>query len=181
MRYTTIIDLSEFPLLYKSPGIRLVYLHLALRSGYRDDDRDLLQISIRTLARETGLTIAAARHALLQLEKFELIKRCGPMWQVKKFVIEKQITRRAQTKNQEREQAAAQIREQERQRREKQQAEYDKQRAALEAQGKTSFMVYYEEQLEQAKQGDPTAIQFVTNEKKTYEAHAQQVRNRTKI
>lgn len=180
MRYTTIIDLTEFPALYRSPGVRLVYLHLVLKSGYHDDDRDLTNLSIRSIARETGLTIAAARHALAQLEKFELIRRTGSLWQVKKFVIERTITRRAQTKQQERKQAADQIREQEQAKRAKQQAAYDKMRAELEAQGKTSYMVYYEQQEELARRGDPNAILFVNSERKAYEEHKRQVQARNK-
>lgn len=50
MRYTTIVDISEYASLYRNHNARLVYLHLALRSGYHDNDRDLIDVSVRRLA-----------------------------------------------------------------------------------------------------------------------------------
>ena len=171
MRYTTIIDISEYPTLYRNLNIRLVYLHLCLASGYHDDDRDLYQGSIRTLARQTGLTIAAVRHALDQLLKASMVVRQGPLWQVRKFVIERSITPRAKSRKQEQRQQALDLEDQERQAREQERQAYEKQAAQLRAQGKTPFMVYYEQQLVLANQGDPNAIQIVKSNEKMYLEH----------
>lgn len=177
MRYTTIIDISEYPSLYRNLNIRLVYLHLCLASGYHDDDRDLYQGSIRTLARQTGLTIATVRHALDQLLKASMVVRQGPLWQVRKYVIERPITPRAKSRKQEQRQQALDIQEQERQAREQERQAYEQQAAKLRAQGKTSYMVYYEQQVQLAKAGDPNAISFIKSKanEQMYKYHAAQV------
>lgn len=175
MRYTTIIDISEYPSLYRNLNIRLVYLHLCLASGYHDDDRDLYQGSIRTLARQTGLTIAAVRHALDQLLKASMVVRQGPLWQVRKFVIERPITPRAKSRKQEQRQQALDMQEQERLARDQERQAYEAKAAELRARGKTSFMVYYEQQMELARAGDPNAISFVKSNETMYKQHAAQV------
>lgn len=106
MRYTTIIDITEYPGLYTNANCRLVYLHLVLRSGYHDDDRDMIKISLRRLAMVTGITVAATRHALAQLAKSGLITRTVSGWQVKKFVMTEEPTKRAKTKREMAEQLA---------------------------------------------------------------------------
>ena len=73
MRYTTIIDISEIQPIYRNVNARLVYLHLVLKSGYHDNDRDLVSISLRRIAAEVGLTLSATRHAISQLEKAQLL------------------------------------------------------------------------------------------------------------
>ena len=77
MRYTTIIDISQMGEIYRNQNVRLIYLHLALRSGYHDDDRDLTDISLRRLSMEAGLTVSATRHAIRILTKAGLLKRQG--------------------------------------------------------------------------------------------------------
>lgn len=171
MRYTTIIDLSEYPSLYKSESVRLVYLHLVLRSGYHDHDRDLCQISIRRLEMETGLTLSAVRCALSRLTAAQLIERQGQLWKVKKFLVDQPITPRAKTekklKQQEVDTETERIRE-ERNR----QAELTAERRKRERQqGKTSYMIYYEQMQEKAKAGDPEAIDFVRVNAETYKMH----------
>lgn len=94
MRYTTIIDLREWPILYRSPSVRLVHLHLALSSGYHADDRDKSPQSLRQLAAETGLTLSAIRHGLKQLEKAGLISTNNGERIVTKFVMPKEIPAR---------------------------------------------------------------------------------------
>lgn len=111
MRYTTIIDISELPTIYRNTNARLVYLHLVLKSGYHDNDRDLVALSLRRIAAEVGLTLSATRYAILQLEKVQLLNRQGPVWFVKKFVLEKSITPRAKSEKKLKE---AEIRERER-------------------------------------------------------------------
>lgn len=99
MRYTTVIDISELPI-YKNPNARLIYLHLALKSGWHDDDRDQIKTSIRRIAMEAGLTVSATRHALAQLERDKLLTRTGDTWIVKKWIIQEIPTPRTQQKAQ---------------------------------------------------------------------------------
>lgn len=87
MRYTTVIDISEFPQIYRNMNARVLYLHMALKSGYHDADRDLLEISIRRLAMDAGLTVSATRHALATLEKDKLVTREGEKWRILKWVV----------------------------------------------------------------------------------------------
>lgn len=126
MRYTTVIDLSELPEVYRSASARLVYLHLALKAGYHDNDRDRASVSIRRLAMDVGVTVSAARHAIRQLERAGLLKRDGSVIVVKKWVEEQTITTRARTKREMQEQ----IRTLERQR---QQAELERKSQEREA------------------------------------------------
>lgn len=100
MRYTTIIDISEQAGVYRNKNARLIYLHLALKSGYHDDDRDEITISIRALAAAAGCTFSATRHALAQLEAAQLIARRGDQIIVKKWVLTREITSRTQATEQ---------------------------------------------------------------------------------
>ena len=88
MRYTTIIDISEIPSVYRNRNARIVYLHLALKSGYHDDDRDLIEISIRRLADASGLSVSATRHALRKLSEAGLITKQDNKMAVKKWIIQ---------------------------------------------------------------------------------------------
>ena len=160
MRYTTIIDISEFPSLYKNPNVRLVYLHLVLKCGYHDDDRDLYGVSIRRLSFEVGLTISATRHALQQLESSGMIRRQGPMLQIRKWVYERPITSRPKSAEKARIQEVTNDIDRERQQRERDERAAAKKREELRQQGKTSFMVYYESQLQKAEHGDPEAADY---------------------
>lgn len=104
MRYTTVIDISELSEIYKNPTARLIYLHLSLKAGYHDADRDLVKLSIRRLSADVGVTVSATRHALHQLERSGLLTREGELWRVKKWLEEQQITTRAKTKREMQEQ-----------------------------------------------------------------------------
>ena len=86
MRYTTVIDITDFPQIYRNIHARLVYIHIALKAGYHDDDRDVCRLSIRNLAADVGITVSATRNALLQLEKSGLISKSSDCWIVKKWV-----------------------------------------------------------------------------------------------
>lgn len=86
MRYTTIIDISEIQEVYRNQNARLVYLHLALKAGYHDEDRDVLKTSIRTTAWKVGLTVSATRHALAVLERAGLLRRTQTGWTVTKWI-----------------------------------------------------------------------------------------------
>lgn len=96
MRYTTIIDLSEFAAIYRNANCRLLYLHMAIKSGYHDEDRDILRCSIRALAADSGLSVAAVRHALKMLEREKLVTRIDGGWRVLKWVVAAQPTPRVQ-------------------------------------------------------------------------------------
>lgn len=100
MRYTTVIDISEIPAVYRSINARLLYLHMALKAGYHDDDRDLLDASIRQLARDTGLTVSSTRCALVNLQTAKLIERQGARWKVTKWLIQEMPTPRPKTAKQ---------------------------------------------------------------------------------
>lgn len=104
MRYTTVIDISEIPELYRNQTVRLVYLHLVLKSGYHDVDRDIAKLSIRRLAMEADVTVSACRHALHVLEKAGLLTNDSAGRRVKKFVEEQVVTKRARTKREMQEQ-----------------------------------------------------------------------------
>lgn len=180
MRYTTIIDIREYPALYRNPATRLVYLHLVLVAGYHDHDRDLASTSVRRLAKEVGVTISAVRHALDLLIKYQLLVKEGPLYKVRKFVVQSPITKRAQTARQ---MKAAEVRAQEevdRELRHQERARQEEQRRQLRSQGKTSFMLWYEEMMKQAAQGNPEAIEAVRTNKDTYAQHAAAVLADTK-
>lgn len=94
MRYTTMIDLSEYPRLYRNQNVRLVYLHLCLISGYHDDDRDQVHSSIRSIAADVGLTVSAVRNALLVLRKAGLLNSANGKTTVRKWVSPVVISKR---------------------------------------------------------------------------------------
>lgn len=98
MRYTTIIDIRDHPQIWNNPNITRAYLYLCLSSGYHDTDRDVVHVSVRGLAALTGLSVAASRHALQQLQKAGLITRHGDAWKVTKFVITEAPATRPKTK-----------------------------------------------------------------------------------
>lgn len=90
MRYTTVIDISEFPVVYRNMNARALYLHMALKSGWHDENRDQLAVSIRQLAAGVGLTVSATRHALAVLAKAQLIRadKEKKVWHVKKWHLD---------------------------------------------------------------------------------------------
>lgn len=171
MRYTTVIDISEYPAIYKNHNARLVYLHMALKSGYHDTDRDLIDISIRRLAMAVGLTVSATRHALAQLERAQLVTKQGPVYKVKKWIIQEPITSRPKTARQQQAIEAEAARRIEQEKRAREEAIERERREQLDVQGKTSFMVYYESLQEKAMQGDLEAIRLVEKHKAAYAKH----------
>lgn len=181
MRYTTLIDISEIPIIYRNQNTRLVYLHLALKAGYHDNDRDLTDISLRRLAGEVGLTLSATRHALAILQKFQLIAKDGTLWRVKKFVLEQPITTRPKSEKKRKEQEAEQMKKAaEIEQKEREQEERRKEKE-LRKSGKTSFMVYYEEMEAAAAQGDPVALDIVRRNKKFYEMQVEKMKNQASV
>lgn len=172
MRYTTLIDISELPSVYRNINARLLYLHMALRAGYHDDDRDVLDTSIRILAAQTGLTISAVRHALHVLEGAQLIRKEGSAWIIKKWLpMHTTSPRPRATQNQ---LDAAQDEAKLRARQERKEELERLRREEVKAAGKTEFMLYYEGLQEKAQAGDPEAIKLVARHRATYEAHLKQ-------
>lgn len=178
MRYTTIIDITEFPQVFNNQNACRLYLYMCLKAGYHDNDRDLLDISIRRLALQANLSLSATRHALAVLERHHLLTRIGTVFQITKWVQAQEISSRPKTVRQQKaiDAAAARARDQE----EKERAEaVDKQRRlALQSQGKTSFMLYYESKLAAAEAGDEEARKIVEKNKATYEEHKQEIQKK---
>ena len=130
MRYTTIIDITEIPEVWRNQNIRNLYLYMVLRSGYHDDDRDILRKSVRNLAADTGITVSAVRHGLLVLQRHGLlVPAAESIYKVTKFVLETKPTKRARTAEQQQNQDRAReraIANEERERRQEQErATYD--------------------------------------------------------
>lgn len=98
MRYTTVIDLREYPQAYKSDSVRLLYLHLSLQAGYHEEDRDIVSTSIRRLALGAGLTVSATRHALHVLQSIGLLKRTSRGLLVTKWVASETVAVRPSAK-----------------------------------------------------------------------------------
>lgn len=172
MRYTTIIDISEVPSVYRNNNARLLYIHMALKAGYHDDDRDVLETSIRILAAQTGLTISAVRHALHVLEAVQLIKREGSAWIIKKWLPMQTTSPRPKVSQKQLD--AAQDEANLRARQERKEELERLRREEVKAAGKTEFMIYFEGLEEKAKLGDPEAIKLVARHRATYEAHLKQ-------
>lgn len=171
MRYTTIIDISENRTLYSNHNARLVYLHLALKSGYHDSDRDLYDVSIRELAWQVGITVSACRHSLRLLEKAGMIQREGLLFRVKKWLIEDTVTPRPKT---EKAKKAMDIKAENKAREAAMEEQREKERVTVQLMhdsGKTPFMVWYEEQIRKAENGDSDAEKSLARHKATYEAH----------
>lgn len=99
MRYTTVIDISDMPEVYRNQAARLLYIHMALCAGYHDDDRDLVRQSLRVMAVRAGLTLSAVRHALGLLQRAGLVSREGEAWRVKKWFVDTPPTPRRQPKD----------------------------------------------------------------------------------
>lgn len=168
MRYTTIIDISEFPTLYRNVNVRLVYLHLVLRAGYHDEDRDILQTSFRTLAADTALTVSACRHAVATLEAAGMIERKDRLWRVKKWIAESAISKRRKpkTENQEAQERARMMATEARER--------ERQDMEQKHHGKTSWMLLFEMKQQKAEQGDPEAVQWCRKNRAQYEEQLRQ-------
>lgn len=168
MRYTTVIDISEFPTIYRNLNARLLYLHLVLMAGYHDDDRDICDISIRRLADASGLTLSATRHALHILERAALISYQGNLILVKKFVQERTISKRSKSKKDEQQAMLLKAREEQQKALEKQIAERNLEEKRLKEKGVTSFIVFFEKRYQDYLNGDATAVASIRRNKKMY-------------
>lgn len=170
MRYTTIIDLSEYTSLYRNHNVRLVYLHMVLKSGWHDEDRDILDMSIRALAQGVGLSISSVRHALRQLEKSQLIVRQGNVWSVRKWVLQETPTPRPRSMKGKKQIDVSERRAAEQTQLDSQLEQMRIEREQMHAAGKSSFMLYYEALQKKAAAGDVDAQELVARHRATYEA-----------
>lgn len=175
MRYTTVIDISEIPAIYRSQNARLTYVHLALRCGYHDTDRDIADVSVRRLALEVGVSVSAVRHALHLLERFKLIEKQGNVWMVKKWIQPETITPRKQAEKALKQAERAKEREKERQSMDSQRAREDEERAAMERQHLSHFIVYYESLYERVAAGDVQAPKLLVRHRAMYLSECERV------
>ena len=170
MRYTTIIDMTSTPELYKCVNARLVYLHLCLISGYHDYDRDIAHIGLRTLAAQVGITFSAVRHAIMLLERYHYIERSPLGWKVTKWLPSEQPTPRPKKAPKKESVSISAEREQSNLERERVADLQRQERERLHSQGKTSYMLFYESRLEQANNGDLEAAAWCEHNRKIYES-----------
>lgn len=166
MRYTTIIDITEDRNLYRNLNVRLVYLHLVLIAGYHDDDRDLVDISIRRLALDVGITVSAVRHALKVLERSSLITMEDSQIIVKKWLPEKNISRRPRNARERSEQAIIEERQRQAERDQREREEKQRQAEIDKATGKGSLERHIERLEREAAAGDESAIQALKRHRK---------------
>lgn len=94
MRYTTVIDISDLSAVWRSMNARQLYFFMALRAGWHNEDRDIVDLSIRALASDSGLTVSATRCALALLQKNKLIEKVGSGWKVLKWICQEPPTPR---------------------------------------------------------------------------------------
>lgn len=160
MRYTTLIDISEYRQLYANQNVRLVYLHLVLRSGYHDHDRDLVKISIRSLSADVGISVSATRNALNMLLKWQMIKRVNDMWAVRKWCYEQPISTRAKTQREAKKEAQQRAAVEERER-QSQMAELDRKQRKAEQADRDKYQDFVKEMVRKSKMGDPAAMAWV--------------------
>lgn len=111
MRYTTIIDVTQCPEIYRNINARLTYLHMVLTCGYHDNDKGLVRKSVRQLAAETGITKSAVENALRALKKFDLVRKNRGRLYVRTWAPEQPITKPKRRAQDIRDQAIAQERE----------------------------------------------------------------------
>lgn len=172
MRYTTIIDIREFPQIYRNDHVKLVYLHLVLISGYHDEDRDQTPISIRQICYDTGLSLSAVRHSLKVLISAGLLSRSGITWTVKKFVLDKPISprirsekKRSAAENLERERI---IKEEQNQREKEEKRKYQEEIKA----GKNPLKEMVKDLMNRAENGDHEAAENL----KRYKSIVEQIK-----
>lgn len=160
MRYTTIIDITQCQEIYRNRNSRLVYLHLVLKAGYHDHDRDLVRISIRSLAADTGLSVAAVRNAIKQLAKWKLLARVDDMWTVRKWVPEQAITTREKSSRQQRKEDREKALAEERERRHLELELENKKREATKT-DRDQYIAFVKRQQELAAAGDLEAQEWL--------------------
>lgn len=164
MRYTTVIDISEIPEIYRNKNVCRLYFHLCLKAGYHDDDRDDVKLSIRGMAYGTGLSLSATRNAIQQLKKYGLLEQQNGGMKVRKFIVEAPISKRAR-KRKEIDTGTA-IRD----------AMQEESTTRIKAGEKTSWMVMYEMKMKAARAGDNAAQKFVQDKADFYKQQCEMIK-----
>lgn len=171
MRYTTLIDISEIPAVYRNPNARLLYLHMALKADYRGESLDLARLSLHQLAAGSGLTVSAVRHGLKILQSVGLIKREGEAWRVTKWLVQEPARKRPKNAQEARQIDAAAVRTVQNEEADRRRAMEREQRDKLLAMGHTPLTYLYEQKQAAARQGDQDAAAFCERQKATYDQH----------
>lgn len=176
MRYTTVIDISEINSLYRNKHAVLLYFHLCLKAGYQDDNRDVVDTSIRRLSDELDMTISAIRNALRRLQEYKLVTISEGKITVKKWLMSETPTARPKNARQAKQQQEDAVRRKYEAEMKAQRDREDAERAALEErkqqllrQGKTMYMLTYEQYLYDAARGDAMSIELAKRNKARYE------------
>lgn len=164
MRYTTVIDISEIPEIYRNKNVSRLYFHLCLKAGYHDDDRDVIRLSVRGMTYGTGLSLSATRNAISQLMKHGLLEKTKDGMKVKKFLVEMPVSKRARTRKEIDPGKAVQ------------KALEEESHSRLKAGEKTSWMQLYEYKMRQAKAGDKAAQQFVRDHAQQYKEQSEMIK-----
>ena len=164
MRYTTVIDISEIPEIYRNKNVCRLYFHLCLKAGYHDDDRDVVKLSIRGMSYETGLSLSATRNAIGQLLKHGLLEKTADSLKVRKFVVEMPISKRARTRKEIDPGTAVQ------------KALEEESKDRMRAGEKTSWMGLYEYKMKAAKAGDKAAQKFVKDHAEQYKEQCEMIK-----
>lgn len=180
MRYTTLIDIRDIPEVYRNQNVRLLYLQLVLMAGYHDADRDIVRCSLRSLADQTGLTLSATRHAIDVLIKWRLLRHQKSYFRVRKYIEEQEITPRAKTTKQAAQKASRDAERSRQQNLDQTQQKDREEVAEIFDQGKTPFMLYYEDQERKAAHGDQDAARIVQVKRLQYLEHQKAIKNQTK-
>ena len=175
MRYTTIIDIRQSSV-YRNKNTRLVYLHLALAAGYHDVDRDLVDVSIRRLALDCDVTVAAVRAAIKALVKAHLITREGTLIRVTKWVMTDTISSRPKSKQQQRQIDAAVERKRAEEVRERELEVMRLQREINYQNGTNGYLQYCERLKQLADAGDVEAAKSFARHRARYEAMAAEIK-----
>lgn len=169
MRYTTLIDISEIAEIYRNPSIVRVYIHMTLKCGYHDTDRDIYTGSIRRIMADLGLSLSATRYAIKVLQAHHLVRLQGGVYVVTKYIPSETITPRPKTAKQAAQQAEAVRRNEAQQTREEAHDDNRRQLEAIWAQGKSSWMVFYENRQRLAQSGDQEAAKWCERNRQQYE------------
>ena len=111
---------------------------------------------------------ASGTHALHTLEQARMIKRAGPLWHVRKFIIEQEITPRAKTQKEAKKKAAAAAEQQASQALNTRLDEERERRQNLQQNNTSDFIIYYEDVVRRAKAGDVDAQETARRRRDMY-------------
>lgn len=176
MRYTTVIDVSEIAEIYRNPTAVRVYIHMTLKCGYHDADRDIYTGSIRRLMADLGLSLSATRHAIKVLQAHHLVRLQGGVYIITKYIPSETIMPRAKTAKRVAQQAETARRIEAQQAIETAHDDNRRQLEAIWAQGKSSWMVFYENRLKLAQAGDQEAARWCERNRTRYDQEARDMK-----